>query len=137
MTRDELTEVLIKISAIEQRSWTSEESGAWFEVLGGRNLDDTLNATISFYSKPFVHRAYPGDINTIVEDIESERLHSLGDIGLNEADWATADDIGQVHRILYQHARKGRLTRARYDEYRTSSLTLEEFLAQEEVLTGG
>jgi hypothetical protein len=132
MTLDELTQVLAKISAIEGRTYTAEEAEVWHEILGGRNAADANAAVITFYSKPFTHRAYPGDINALVEDIEKERLQMVGDVRASDIDWGTADDIGTITRRLYQHIRKGRMTRARYDEYQQSGLTLEAFLAQEE-----
>ncbi|WDF34565.1 hypothetical protein PTW37_06605 [Arthrobacter agilis] len=138
MIRDELTEVLNKISAIEGRTYTAEEADAWHEVLAGRSLADALAATITFYSKPFTHRAYPGDINALVEVIEMQRVEAVGDLVMNEEDWSAPDYApGKALRALYQHVRKGRITREGYDAYRRSGLSLAAFIEQQEVPVGG
>lgn len=132
MERTELRPVLDKLEVLESRTFSEEQTDAWFDILGPHTQQDALAAVISFHSKPFRRPAYPGDIKSLILETEDVRLRRCGTLEANGADW-----INGPPKLAYRRLRiligSGEWNASEYKEYRQSGLPLDEFLASREV----
>jgi hypothetical protein len=131
MERSEFEHVIIKMGTIDGRTFFPAQKDAWFEIAGSEHtLADALAAVVTFYSKPFTHHAYPGDIKALILEIEGVRLRRCGTLETNEQEWfngPTAPVYAQLRRLIST----GEWTLDDYRSYRRSGLTLIQYMEEQ------
>lgn len=126
MELTDLRNVLTKLEVIEGRSFTPQQTDAWFEILGRHSEQDATEAVLAFHSKPFKRPAYPGDIKAHIIEVEAVRLRRCGTLELSQTDQVAGSADASLERLRSLVA-SGEWTAAEYREYRRSGLSLEEF----------
>lgn len=135
MDLTELGEVMGKIEVLEGRTFSPEQTKAWFEILSDHSQADALGAVIAFHSKPFKRPSYPGDIKAHILETEAVRLRRCGTLDANEAEWFNGPPTA-VYPKLRRLISTGEWTPDDYRSYRRSRLTLEQYLEKQEALVG-
>lgn len=73
MTPEDVVDVLAKAAAFDQRTIGKADVLAWHEVIGDLDRDDALTAVARFYGTVTERRLMPGDVRTIVGEMQRER----------------------------------------------------------------
>lgn len=113
---------------LEARNFSSAQSDAWFEILGQHSVEDAVDAVLKFHSKPFKRPAYPGDIKSMIEEVEDVRLRRCGTVEANEAD---LDEGGRTaaNALLRTLIATAQWTASDYREYRRSKLSIDGYMS--------
>lgn len=134
MNITEITAVLAKIQAFDNRNVDEATVLAWQEVLEPYAAKDCLDA-VAGYFKTNTAWIMPAHIVERVREIEEARVRALGHTPyLSPADEDAAMASGQwsaAMRRLHRAVAKGELDREQYEAYRSGDLRLESVLTKE------
>lgn len=135
MQRPELGPVLEKLEILENRIFSAEQAGVWFEIIGEHSQADALAAVLTFHSRPFKRPAYPGDIKALILETEGVRLRRCGTLEVNEEEWFHGPPAN-VYAKLRRLISTSEWTVDDYRKYRRSGLTLVQYLEKQEANVG-